>query len=70
VSSCSAALVQACAADATFASLKRRDQARSMELLAKEPQGLGGLQRVEAPLFDLEIRGVPALAFFGSQVWT
>ena len=27
------------------------------------------LQVMEAPLFDLEIRGVPALQYFGEQVW-
>jgi arsenite-transporting ATPase len=32
--------------------------------------GLRSLQRIEAPLFDLEIRGVPALRFMSDQVWT
>ena len=27
------------------------------------------LDVVEAPLFDLEVRGVPALQYFGSRVW-
>ncbi len=27
------------------------------------------LDIVEAPLFDLEVRGVPALQYFGSRVW-
>ena len=27
------------------------------------------LQVTEAPLVDLEVRGVPALQYFGSQVW-
>ena len=26
-------------------------------------------QVVEAPLFDLEVRGIPALQYFGQQVW-
>ena len=32
--------------------------------------GLRTLKRIEAPLFDMEIRGVPALQFMGGQVWT
>jgi arsenite-transporting ATPase len=31
--------------------------------------GLGKLQLIEGPLFDLEVRGVPALQYFGSKVW-
>lgn len=27
------------------------------------------LDIIEAPLFDLEVRGVPALQYFGSRVW-
>ncbi len=27
------------------------------------------LQLTEAPLVDLEVRGVPALQYFGNQVW-
>ena len=27
------------------------------------------LDVMEAPLFDLEVRGVPALQYFGSRVW-
>ena len=27
------------------------------------------LQLIEGPLFDLEVRGVPALTYFGSVVW-
>lgn len=26
-------------------------------------------QVIEAPLFDLEVRGIPALTYFGQQVW-
>lgn len=40
-----------------------------MELIEADA-GLKGLRRIEAPLFDLEIRGVPALRFMGDQVWT
>ena len=27
------------------------------------------LDIIQAPLFDLEVRGVPALQYFGSKVW-
>ena len=27
------------------------------------------LDIIEAPLFDLEVRGVPALQYFGGRVW-
>ncbi len=70
LAACAGALGAAVAADASFLSLKRKDQSRAMALVAQDPAGLGSLQRIEAPLFDLEIRGVPALNFFGSQVWT
>lgn len=46
-----------------------QDQAKAMELIDAD-SGLKGLRRIEAPLFDLEIRGVPALRFMGDQVWT
>lgn len=62
-------LTAAMGPDASFCALKRKDQARALELVAQDA-GLSSLRRIDAPLFDLEIRGVPALKFFGSQVWT
>ena len=53
----------------TFCTVKAKDQRRAMEMLDEDP-GLRTLQRIEAPLFDMEIRGVPALQFMGGQVWT
>ena len=53
----------------TFCTVKAKDQRRAMEMLDEEA-GLRTLQRIEAPLFDMEIRGVPALQFMGGQVWT
>jgi arsenite-transporting ATPase len=44
------------------------DQQRSLAALKADP-GLGSLQLIEGPLFDLEVRGVPALQYFGSVVW-
>jgi arsenite-transporting ATPase len=55
--------------DASFCALKRKDQARALQLVDADP-GLKALRRIDAPLFDLEIRGVPALQFMASQVWT
>lgn len=53
----------------TFCTVKAKDQRRAMEMLDSDA-GLASLQRIEAPLFDMEIRGVPALSFMGGQVWT
>ncbi|KAI7838953.1 hypothetical protein COHA_007312, partial [Chlorella ohadii] len=47
---------------------RRADQQRALERLRADPE-LGQLQLIEAPLFDLEVRGVPALTYFGQQVW-
>ena len=58
------------AGDATFVAMKRKDQQRAMQLVDSDAAGLASLRRVEASLFDLEIRGVPALQFFANQVWT
>eukprot|EP00241_Pyramimonas_parkeae_P005147 CAMPEP_0114240266 /NCGR_PEP_ID=MMETSP0058-20121206/8962_1 /TAXON_ID=36894 /ORGANISM="Pyramimonas parkeae, CCMP726" /LENGTH=359 /DNA_ID=CAMNT_0001352623 /DNA_START=304 /DNA_END=1380 /DNA_ORIENTATION=+ len=54
---------------ARFCDSKRKDQLRALHLMKEDAQGLQTLKQVEAPLFDLEIRGVPALRFFGDQVW-
>lgn len=51
-----------------FLKTRRRDQQRALERLYADPQ-LRSLQVIEAPLFDLEVRGIPALQYFGQQVW-
>ncbi|KAK9820634.1 hypothetical protein WJX81_000579 [Elliptochloris bilobata] len=51
-----------------FLAQRRRDQQRALQLLRDDP-GLRELQVTEAPLVDLEVRGVPALMYFGGQVW-
>ena len=48
--------------------LKLRDQARALELLSEDP-ALAGLRQLRAPLVDLEVRGLPALQYFGGLVW-
>ena len=55
-------------ATASFLSTRRKDQQRAMQKL-KDDEELGKLQLIEAPLFDLEVRGVPALQYFGQKVW-
>lgn len=51
-----------------FLAAKRADQQRAIKHL-DEDKGLKELQHVIGPLFDLEVRGVPALQYFGSVVW-
>jgi arsenite/tail-anchored protein-transporting ATPase len=53
---------------AAFMQTRRKDQQRALRKLETDP-ALAGLQVVQAPLFDLEVRGVPALMYFGQQVW-
>ncbi|KAL4441055.1 hypothetical protein ABPG77_010486 [Micractinium sp. CCAP 211/92] len=47
---------------------RRADQQRALQRLRDDSE-LGKLQLIEAPLFDLEVRGVPALTYFGQRVW-
>ncbi|KAJ7551469.1 hypothetical protein O6H91_06G016500 [Diphasiastrum complanatum] len=54
--------------DCRFCTIKRKDQSRALDLIRKDPN-LKELQLVESPLFDVEIRGVPALKFMGDIVW-
>ena len=51
-----------------FLAARIADQQRALASVKSDP-GLGKLQLIEAPLFDLEVRGVPALQYFGSIVW-
>jgi len=60
--------LKAAQAAVNFCSIKEKDQARALEMCDADA-GLNSLDRIEAPLFDMEIRGVPALKFFGDQVW-
>jgi len=54
--------------DCKFCAVKRKDQKRAIDLLADDVN-LKNLEIVQAPLFDMEIRGVPALKFMGDIVW-
>ena len=51
-----------------YSTVKAKDQRRAMEMLDTDA-GLKSLKRIEAPLFDMEIRGVPALQYMGTKVW-
>ena len=64
-----AAALKDAATAVSFCTVKAKDQRRAMEMLETDA-GLRTLKRIEAPLFDMEIRGVPALQFMGGQVWT
>lgn len=51
-----------------FLQARRADQQRAMAMVQSD-SGLSQLQLIEGPLFDLEVRGVPALQYFGNVVW-
>ncbi|KAK8934658.1 hypothetical protein KSP39_PZI015124 [Platanthera zijinensis] len=56
------------ASDCKFCAVKRKDQMRALEMIQSDPE-LRDLKLFQAPLVDVEIRGVPALKFFGDIVW-
>lgn len=51
-----------------FLRLRLKDQQKAMDMITNDEQ-LKGLQLVRAPLIDLEVRGIPALEYFGGVVW-
>ncbi|XP_022966746.1 ATPase ASNA1 homolog 2-like [Cucurbita maxima] len=56
------------ATDCKFCAMKRKDQLRALDLIRNDPE-LSSLMVIEAPLVDVEIRGVPALKFLGDIIW-
>ncbi|GAA0151604.1 transporter [Lithospermum erythrorhizon] len=56
------------ASDCKFCAMRRKDQMRVLELIQKDPE-LSTLISVQAPLVDVEVRGVPALKFMGDLIW-
>ncbi|XP_020111013.1 ATPase GET3-like [Ananas comosus] len=56
------------ASDCKFCAMKRKDQTRALDMIQNDPE-LMGLKRIQAPLVDVEIRGVPALRFLGEIIW-
>ncbi|KAK0592435.1 hypothetical protein LWI29_019139 [Acer saccharum] len=56
------------ASDCKFCAMKRKDQMRALDIIQGDPE-LSSLTMIQAPLVDVEIRGVPALKFLGDIVW-
>lgn len=56
------------ASDCKFCAMKRKDQTRALYVIQSDPE-LAPLTLIQAPLVDVEIRGVPALKFLGDIVW-
>ncbi|XP_010253935.1 PREDICTED: ATPase ASNA1 homolog [Nelumbo nucifera] len=54
--------------DCKFCAMKRKDQMRALDMIQND-QELADLALIQAPLVDVEIRGVPALKFMGDMVW-
>ncbi|KAK1409941.1 hypothetical protein QVD17_36472 [Tagetes erecta] len=61
-------ILPASATDCKFCSMRRKDQMRALDMIQRDPE-LGSLVLTEAPLVDVEIRGIPALQFMGNMVW-
>ncbi|KAM3367864.1 hypothetical protein ACQJBY_016423 [Aegilops geniculata] len=51
-----------------FCSTKRKEESRALNMISNDRE-LGGLELIQAPLLDVEVRGAPALRFFGDVVW-
>lgn len=45
-----------------------QDQMRALDMIQNDPE-LSSLVMIQAPLVDVEIRGVPALKFLGDIIW-
>ncbi|XP_073267954.1 ATPase GET3B isoform X2 [Populus alba] len=56
------------ATDCKFCAMKRKDQSRALDMIQNDPE-LSNLTLIQAPLVDVEIRGVPALKFLGDIIW-
>ena len=52
-----------------FVSARVRDQERALALLDADVGGIAALPRATGPMLDLEVRGLPALRYFGDLVW-
>ena len=51
-----------------YLKMKLKDQNKAMQILQESP-ALQGLTQIQAPYVDLEVRGLPALQYFGDLVW-
>ncbi len=52
-----------------FFSNQWKDQQKALAVLKSTEKELGKLDVIESPVLDLEVRGVPALTYFGDIVW-
>ena len=51
-----------------FVRLRLKDQAKSLAMIGEDAD-LSDLRQLRAPLVDYEVRGLPALTYFGGMVW-
>ena len=51
-----------------FLKARLKDQARALEVAARSA-ALAPLRAARAPYLDLEVRGLPALSYFGGRLW-
>jgi hypothetical protein len=51
-----------------FLRMKLKDQAKALAMITADGN-LAGLRQIRAPLVDYEVRGLPALQYFGGMVW-
>ncbi|PNT61229.1 hypothetical protein BRADI_5g12380v3 [Brachypodium distachyon] len=56
------------ACDCRFCAVKRKEETRALNMISEDRE-LSGLELIQAPLLDVEVRGVPALNFFSDVVW-
>ena len=52
----------------TYCKQTFQDQMRALDMIQNDPE-LSSLVMIQAPLVDVEIRGVPALKFMGDIIW-
>ena len=52
----------------TLIESRQKDQSRAMEMLQEDTK-LSSLEQLKSPLLDLEVKGVPALQYFGRSLW-
>lgn len=51
-----------------YLKMKLKGQERALDAIRDDAQ-LASLSRIMSPYLDLEVRGVPALSYLGSQIW-
>ncbi|KAM0925599.1 hypothetical protein ACQ4PT_004095 [Festuca glaucescens] len=56
------------ASECRFCAVKRKEETRALNMISADRE-LGGLKLIQAPLQDVEVKGVPALRFFSDVVW-